>query len=123
MRKLSDLQNLLFRLGALLMLAGAVSHLFYEVPATVVFLSGVLLFASMQLQMVYEGRNFIVARLRRQQLFGASMLVLSGASMTSQLFGYNATQHNEWVICLLVGALVELYTTLRISMELKKEKK
>ena len=123
MRKLSDLQNLLFRLGALLMLAGAVLHLFYEVPATVVFLSGVLLFASMQLQMVYEGRNFIVARLRRQQLFGASMLVLSGAAMTLQLFGYNATQHNEWVICLLVGALVELYTTLRISMELEKEKK
>lgn len=114
---------MLFRLGALLMLAGAALHLFYEVPATVVFLSGALLFASMQLQTVYEGRNFIIARLRRQQLFGASMLVLSGAAMTAQLFGYNAVQYNEWVICLLVGALVEMYTALRISMELEKEKK
>jgi hypothetical protein len=31
-------------------------------------------------------------------------------------------KHNEWILCLLVGCLCELYTAFRIPQELEKEK-
>lgn len=123
MRPLSKTENFLFRIGALLMLAGAATYLVNGPVACVAFVCGVMLFAIMQLRMVYEGSNFVVARLRRQQLFGAAMLVLAAATMVAQtFFCYNVVRHNEWVVCLLIGAVIQLYTAFRIPNELEKEK-
>ena len=32
------------------------------------------------------------------------------------------TRHNEWVLCLTIAAILELYTAFRIPSELEKEK-
>ena len=123
MRPLSKTENLLFRIGALLMLAGAATYLLNRQLACVAFAVGVVLFVSMELRMVYEGSNFVVARLHRQQLFGAAMLLLAAAAMVAQtFFHYIVMRHNEWVVCLLIGAVIQLYTAFRIPNELKKER-
>ena len=63
MRPLSKTENLLFRIGALLMVGGAAAFLVNGQAASVAFAFGAVLFAAMQLRTVYEGRNFVVGRL------------------------------------------------------------
>jgi drug/metabolite transporter (DMT)-like permease len=63
----------------------------------------------------YEGSNFIIKRLRRQQIFGAIALMLAGVMMFTM-------HHNEWIVCLTIAAVLELYTAFRIPSELEKEK-
>jgi hypothetical protein len=63
----------------------------------------------------YEGHNFILKRLRRQQILGALALMAAGAMMILM-------HHNEWIVCLTVAAVLELYTAFRIPQELEKEK-
>ena len=122
MRTLSKTENLVFRIAALLMVVGAALFLVVPQPACVASAVGAVGFSAMQSRMVYEGRNFVISRLRRQQLFGAAILVLAGVSMVAQtFFAYNVMRHNEWVVCLLVGAIFQLYTAFRIPYELEKE--
>ena len=45
---------------------------------------------------------------------GACALMLTGVLML-------ACKHNEWILCLLVGCIFELYTAFRIPQELEKE--
>ncbi|MBQ8051066.1 MAG: hypothetical protein IJ197_05765 [Bacteroidaceae bacterium] len=123
MRELTKGENLVFRSGALLMVAGAALFLADKWVANVLFGIGVLLFVAMQLRTTYDGRDFTIARLRRQQLLGAVALVLAAVAMTSQNLGHNLVRYNEWVVCLLIGAIVELYTTFRLASELEKENK
>ena len=119
MKNLTKFQNLVFRIGALLMIAGAATWLFAGWVANVLYVVGVVMFVTIQLQATYEGNDFVVARLRRQQLLGAVALLLSAVAMTAQALGYNLVQHNEWVVCLLIGAILELYTAFRIPQALK----
>jgi drug/metabolite transporter (DMT)-like permease len=74
-----------------------------------------MMFAYVQVMSRYEGKNLIVRRLRRQQILGAVLLVFAGVLMF-------VTKHNEWVLCLTVAAILELYTAFRIPSELEKEK-
>ena len=119
MKQLSKTENMLFRIGALLMLAGAATWLFAGWWATAMFVIGVILFATMQLRATYEGSNFVVQRLRRQQLFGAAMLVLSAIAMIAQQASFYLVRHNEWVVLLLIGAVIQFYTAIRIPQALK----
>lgn len=128
MRQLSPIQNVLYRLGAVLMLVGAASFLLNRMVACGLFVIGVLLFAAMQLQERYEGGNLMVRRLRRQQLFGLCCLVLSAVAMVMLVwdlsqgsFRFRFTHHNEWVVLLAIGSLIQLYTAFRIPAELEKE--
>ena len=123
MNELSRMQNFLLRSGALLMVVGATVYLLFPMTAAILFSIGSVLFALMQLQQRYDGRNLVILRLRRQQLFGATAWMLAALAMMAQTLGYRFVQHNEWVICLLVGIVLELYTTLRLSAEFEKEKK
>ena len=56
----------------------------------------------------------VIRRLRRQQLFGALLLVLTGAFMFF-------THGNEWIVSLTIAAVLELYTSIRIPQEEEKE--
>ena len=123
MRPLSKTQNILFRLGAVLMVLGAATYLFAGKVAVGLYAVGVLLFVAMQLNATYDGNNFTIIRLRRQQLMGAVALVLSAVALVSQTMGHWLVQYNEWVVCLLIGAVIQFYTALRIPQELEKEKK
>lgn len=113
----------MFRTGALMMVIGAGTFLFAGVAACVVYIVGTMLFTTMQLRASYDGHNFTLIRLRRQQMFGAAILVLSAVSMIYQWMGHYMVRYNEWVVCLLVGAIFELYTAFRIPQELEKEKR
>lgn len=119
MKALTKIENLIFRIGALLMVAGAATWIVGGWISNAIFVVGVVMFVTMQLRASYEGNDFVVVRLRRQQLFGAAALVVSAVAMTAQTLGYNLLQHNEWVVCMLIGAVLQLYTAIRIPQALK----
>ena len=101
--------------GAGLLLVGAMLQITRWELAPVLYTIGAVLFAYVQVMSRYEGKNLIVRRLRRQQILAAVLLVFAGVLMF-------VTRHNEWVLCLTVAAVLELYTAFRIPSELEKEK-
>lgn len=123
MRQLNKLQQILFYVGGVLILVGAVLNPITSDVAPYVYSVGALLFASMQIYAGYEGDSFVIRRLRRQQVIGALLLVLSGAAMFGKAYDIPYTKHNEWMVVMVVAALLELYTAFRIPAELKKEEK
>lgn len=138
MKELTKVQTYLFALGALLMMIGTGCVVFrlMVLPATVVFAVGAVLFALMQMQQKYSGTNITIRRLRRTMLIADACFVIAALLMLESNFrfvfpyvatninGYNMWLHvvyNNWVIALLIGAILEMYTTHRISYELNKE--
>ena len=101
--------------GAVLLLVGAVLQITRWEFSPVIYIVGAVMFAYVQVVSRYEGRNLIIRRLRRQQILGAVLLVFAGVLMF-------VTRHNEWVLCLTVAAILQLYTAFRIPSELEKEK-
>lgn len=104
--------------------------------ASLLMLAGTVLFAGMQALQRYEGRNITIRRLRRIMLAADACFVLSGLLMAEQMWrvvyafvattvgGYTAYMQlvwNNWVVTLLIGAILEMYTMHRISQELRKE--
>lgn len=103
------------------MLAGAAGFLFHPLIATVIYTLGALLFCPLQMLQRYEGKNFIIRRLRRQQLLGLTAFLCAACCMIMQVGRFGYTHRNEWVICLTIGCILEFYTAFRIPAELKKE--
>ena len=101
--------------GAVLLLIGAMLQITRWELAPVLYTIGAVLFAYVQVMSRYEGKNLIIRRLRRQQILAAVLLVFTGVLMF-------VTRHNEWVLCLTIAAIRELYTAFRIPSELEKEK-
>lgn len=101
--------------GAVLLLVGAVLQITRWEFATYMYTLGAVLFAYVQVMSRYEGKNLIIRRLRRQQILGAILLVFAGVLMFT-------SKHNEWMVCLTIAAVLELYTAYRIPSELEKEK-
>ena len=97
----------LFAVGAVMLLAGAA-----------VYITGwplsPYIYALAQINSPSKCKSPTVKRLRRQQIFGALLLVLTGAFM---LF----TRGNEWIVSLTIAAILELYTSIRIPQEEAKE--
>ena len=101
--------------GAVLTLVGAALQITRWEFSPYIYIVGVVLFAYTQVMDGYDGKNLIVRRLRRQQILGAVLLVFAGVLMF-------VTHNNEWILCLTVAAILELYTAYRIPSELQKEK-
>ncbi len=140
MRQLSRFQNILFLVGGALMVIGAGLYVFgFCQPASWIFLVGALLFSSMQLKQAYDGDNFVIRRLRRIMIMADILFVLAGFLMVENAYNYLLPFFQEhvpnglnayityimgkWVVLLLVAAILEVYTTHRISNELEKEAK
>ena len=101
-----------------------------------IFAVGAVAFAAMQLRQTYGGRDATLKRLRRIMSVGDALFMLSAALMLENnyhvlmplfvkyipdgYYHYVTYIHNNWVIILLVAAIIEIYTTHRISHELKK---
>lgn len=102
--------------GAVLLLLGALLQITQMSWAPYVYLSGAVLFAWMQLQSEPSFTNLVIRRLRRQQLLGAALLIVAGVLM---LFWHR----NEWIVCLSVAAVLQLYTAFRIPQEEARAKK
>lgn len=131
MRKLNSFQVAIYLIGALLMVIGAGTSILAWKAAPYVFAVGAIAFVSMQFLQRYEGANMVIRRLRRIQLFSDVFFLLSAALMianTSNFLGldyftYIEYVYNKWVITLLIAAVLQLYSTHRISHELEKEAK
>ena len=102
-------------IGAVLILVGAGSYITQWALSPYLYTAGAILFAIAQLMSRYEGKNIIIRRLRRQQIFGAFLLMLTSVCMFT-------LHRNEWIVCLTVAAILELYTAFRIPDELEKKK-
>ena len=112
---MSKFYQLIQGVGAPLLLVGAMLQITRWELSPILYTIGAVMFAYVQVMTRYEGKNLIVRRLRRQQILGAVLLVFAGVLMF-------VTKHNEWVLCLTVAAILELYTAFRIPSELEKEK-
>ena len=100
--------------GAVMTLLGAVLQITRWEFSPYVYIIGAVLFAYSQVMDRYDGKNLIIRRLRRQQILGAVLLVFTGVLML-------VTQNNEWILCLTIAAILELYTAFRIPNELQKD--
>lgn len=139
MRQLSNLESVIMLVGACLMVAGAALYIFgSQAVAPLVFTPGTVAFALMQYRQKYLGADITIRRLRRIMLTGAVLFVLAALLMAENSYhiiyslfprtidGYTAYVryvHNNWVVALLVAAVLQLYSTHRISAELSKRGK
>lgn len=104
----------------------------------IVYAAGAISFSLMQMSQTYSGNNITLRRLRSLMTIGDLCFIISALLMIENVYhlifpyiatsidGYNAYVHyihNNWVVVLLIGAVFELYTTHRISYEMKKEER
>jgi hypothetical protein len=139
MKQLSRLQSLIFLAGGLLMVVGAGLFVFSNKQlASWIFLVGAIAFVSMQMQQQYEGTNFVIRRLRRIMTLADICFILAALLMVENAYNfllplfvdhlqnglndYIVYIMGKWVVMLLIAAILEVYTTHRISSELEKEK-
>lgn len=101
--------------GAVALLLGAALQITQLAWAPYLYLIGAIMFAYVQVMSGYEGKNIIIRRLRRQQIIGATLLVVAGVMMI-------LWKRNEWVVYLTIAAVLEMYTVFRIPQEEEKEK-
>lgn len=131
MKPLSKLQNAILIVGAILMVVGAVASIFHWEAAPWLFAPGAMAYASMQMLQTYDGRNVVIRRLRRMMLFSDLLLLLTaflmfasrGNTFGLDWFTYISYVQNNWVVTLLLAAVLQLYTVYRIDTELAKEAK
>ena len=116
MKKATKYYQAISGIGAALLLTGAMLNITRMAWAPYMYLCGSILFAYVQAMCGYEGKNIVIKRLRRQQIVGDILLVVTGVMM---LF----LHHNEWIACLTIAAVLELYTAFRIPQEEEKEQK
>jgi len=129
MRQLNKIQNLIFLVGATLMVVGAGASVLAWKFAPYVFAVGAIAFTSMQLLQRYEGTNFVIRRLRRMMILSDLLFLLSALLMFASMgnvFGlsqidYITYIYNKWVLTLLIAAILQLYSIHRIDRELAKE--
>jgi hypothetical protein len=131
MKQLSKWEAYVMLVGGLLMVVGAGANVLFCSWAPYVFAPGSLLFVAMQLRQRYEGRDFTIRRLRRIQIISDVLFLLAGLLMIANQsnflpldqLSYIKYVHNNWVVVLLVAAVLQLYTSHRITNELEKDTK
>ncbi len=131
MKQLNKAESAMLVIGALLMVIGSGANVFIQPWAAYAFAVGTLAFVLMQLKQGYDGSNVTIRRLRRIVVVSDMLFLLSAALMfanKSNFLGLSALDyaqyvHNNWVVVLLVAAILQLYTSHRIGKELEKEAK
>ena len=131
MRQLSKWENSLFLLGGLLMVVGSGAYVLLQPWAPTVFCVGCILFVAMQLRQKYSGSNVAIRRLRRMLMLSDVFFLAAGFLMVANQnnflgldqLTYIKYVRNNWVVVLLVAAILQLYASHRIANELEKEAK
>ena len=99
---MNKLDNIIAISGAFVLFVGLILQFIKFEYAPYIYLAGALMFGWIQAKTGrYSGKNIVLRRLKRQQLIGAMLLVIT--------------------LCLSVAAVLELYTAYRIPYEEKKE--
>ena len=128
MRQLNKIENTILLFGAVMMVIGSGANIFAQPWAPYVFGMGTVGYVLMQLKQKYEGSNVAIKRLRRMVIISDVCLLLAAVMMFTNmdnLFRLDAVTyikyvHNNWVVVLLVAAMLQLYTSHRISKEILK---
>lgn len=129
MRELNKTESAILVIGAVMMVIGSGANLFAQSWAPYVFAMGTIGFVLMQLKQKYDGDNVAIKRLRRMVIISDVCLLLAAVMMfanMNNLFRLDAITyikyvHNNWVVVLMVAAMLQLYTSHRISKELLKD--
>lgn len=132
MRQLSSLQLIIMNTGALLILASLLGRLFLPIfpplAYPVVYLAGAMAFGCMQMLQRYEGPSLTIRRLRTIQVTADILLIATGFFMLLPHMGiYHipilniTTWRNEWLVLLVVAAILETYSLFRLMYELEKK--
>ena len=129
MRELNKTESAILVIGAVMMVIGSGANLFAQSWAPYVFAMGTIGFVLMQLKQKYDGDNVAIKRLRRMVIVSDVCLLLAAVMMFANmdnLFRLDAITyikyvHNNWVVVLMVAAMLQLYTSHRISKELLKD--
>lgn len=104
----------LYFLGAIALLFGAVSRMFLPEYYAYIYIIGAVVFAVMQFLLRPRNCTVTLRRLVMQQQLAGLFFIVAGVLMFTHT-------HNEWMVLLTCGALVELYTAYRIPHELDKQ--
>lgn len=149
MKELTKTQTYIFLFGGLMMVIGAVTNLVADIPVVVtpesaeiwhkvsacIFLFGTICFASMQMMQKYDGEDISLKRLRKIQIIGDVAFIFAGLFLMEKYFRflfpyfsgsieqlniYAQYVNNNWVVFLLIAAILEVYTTHRIANLIKK---
>ena len=131
MRQLSKLESIIYLLGGIMMVAGAGLYAFFIIQHVVcwIMLIGALAFVLMQSRQRYDGSSLTIRRLRKIMTIAGFFMVEDSYMFLRPVFSNTAEGyttyvnvfHHNWVILLLISAILEMYTSHRISYELKKE--
>ena len=131
MRQLSNWETTIFLIGGMLMVVGSGASILLQSWAPYVFAPGALMFAAMQMRQTYNGPLFTVRRLRRLILLSDALFLVAALLMFANqsnflhldYLSYVKYVHNNWIVVLLVAAVLQLYASHRISNELEKHAK
>lgn len=129
MRELNKTESAILVIGAVMMVIGSGANLFAQSWAPYVFAMGTIGFVLMQLKQKYDGDNVAIKRLWRMVIISDVCLLLAAVMMFANmdnLFRLDAITyikyvHNNWVVVLMVAAMLQLYTSHRISKEILKD--
>lgn len=129
MRELNKTESAILVIGAVMMVIGSGANLFAQSWAPYVFAMGTIGFVLMQLKQKYDGDNVAIKRLWRMVIISDVCLLLAAVMMFANmdnLFRLDAITyikyvHNNWVVVLMVAAMLQLYTSHRISKEMLKD--
>lgn len=133
MRPLSRTQTIVMLIGGILMAVGAgcCAFLWHQEIFSWVFLIGTIAFVSMQWQQRYDGDNMTIRRLRKIMIASGIFFLLAGLSLVDTHYHFLAKFmswqtyityfYNKWVMLILAGAFLQLYSSHRISNELQKD--
>lgn len=128
MRELSKWESMLLLAGGTLLVIGTIAYVLLQSWAPYVFVVGAIFFVAMQLRQRYEGKNFTIRRLRRIVMLSDFLFLAAGLLMVANehnflgldQYLYIKYVHNNWVVALMVAAILQLYTSYRIASELEK---
>ena len=107
---MKQLMPAFFTVGAVMLLIGAAVYVTGWSLSPYIYTIGATLVALAQINSPSKCKTPTIKRLRRQQIFGALLLVFTGAFMFF-------THGNEWIVSLTIAAVLELYTSVRIPQE------
>jgi uncharacterized membrane protein len=101
-----QLHNIVFAIGAVLLVLGAVLHILGKVSAPYIFSVGVLGFVVVRMLNPIKNTDFRVKRLQAMQAIGALLLIVSAYLMF--------TKSNAWALTLVIVAVIELVVSFRM---------
>lgn len=107
------IKNIFFKISAILILLSAIVYAFAPLVAKYAIIIGAAGFTATTFTTPYPGKSLRGKRLFNMQVFAAILMVVSAYLMFVDM--------KEWVVTLLIAALLTLYSTIVLSITYKKE--